>query len=465
MAELILTSHWTGGDVLPFVKIGAYLSRIGHRVTLVTHCIYKTMALENGIKFIPWDTIEEYEKFMTDMGNYTDEVSKKEEILKFRDKYENAAVKYKEYEILRKLCEKKENIIIIAKDRSEAAAMLLSEQYQIPLIQVFINPFETCSMQVFNDVFRERACQEANDLRAMVGAAEISDWLEWQSSPRMQVALWPEWFSFEENEWPVPLHKLGFPIQRLYKNEKSAGFHVIKNYIKDNSELIIITGGTSLQINREFYRSAVNACGRLKIQTIVITKYRELLPEELPDNVIWFETVDLDGVMPYATLVVNHGGIGTISGAIYAGVPQLVMGHNVDRPLNGAIISRLGLGKFLPLCAWEPEVIASNILELIQGDYKERCMSFFHTNLAVEVSFFQKLNDIVGEAEGKKSYAVKYISRKKSKRKNDEEGEKEINKVIKKDEKALTHEMEQIPAYLKNILMKKLEERKNLDTK
>jgi len=38
MANVVMTTHWTGGDVYPFIRIGSALNqRYGHKVTLVTH--------------------------------------------------------------------------------------------------------------------------------------------------------------------------------------------------------------------------------------------------------------------------------------------------------------------------------------------------------------------------------------------------------------------------------------------
>jgi len=32
MANIVITTHWTDGDVLPFIKIGSELRKRGHRV-------------------------------------------------------------------------------------------------------------------------------------------------------------------------------------------------------------------------------------------------------------------------------------------------------------------------------------------------------------------------------------------------------------------------------------------------
>jgi len=50
MANILIATHWTGGDVYPFIRIGKALKRRGHDVTIFTHCIYKNIVEQDGMK-------------------------------------------------------------------------------------------------------------------------------------------------------------------------------------------------------------------------------------------------------------------------------------------------------------------------------------------------------------------------------------------------------------------------------
>jgi len=72
MANIVITTHWTDGDVLPFIKIGSELRKRGHRVTLITHCYYKNMAKSQGLDFEAWDSPEQHRQMLEDMKEELD---------------------------------------------------------------------------------------------------------------------------------------------------------------------------------------------------------------------------------------------------------------------------------------------------------------------------------------------------------------------------------------------------------
>jgi len=72
----------------------------------------------------------------------------------------------------------------------------------------------------------------------------------------------------------------------------------------------------------------------------LVTRYEELLPKELPDKVKWFRELPLNKIFPYTSAVIHHGGMGTLSGAIAAGVPQLVLPYYLDRPYNALCLKK-----------------------------------------------------------------------------------------------------------------------------
>ena len=53
-------------------------------------------------------------------------------------------------------------------------------------------------------------------------------------------------------------------------------------------------------------------------------------------------------VLPRCAALVHHGGIGTLSAGLAAGVPQLVMPMAHDQPDNADRLRRLGAGRILP---------------------------------------------------------------------------------------------------------------------
>jgi UDP:flavonoid glycosyltransferase YjiC (YdhE family) len=67
----------------------------------------------------------------------------------------------------------------------------------------------------------------------------------------------------------------------------------------------------------------------------------------LPNGVRHFDYVPLSKVLPRSTALIHHGGIGTMSQAIAAGIPQLIIPTSHDQPDNAVRVRRLGIGEFL----------------------------------------------------------------------------------------------------------------------
>jgi UDP:flavonoid glycosyltransferase YjiC (YdhE family) len=91
----------------------------------------------------------------------------------------------------------------------------------------------------------------------------------------------------------------------------------------------------------------VDACRRLGRRGLLLSRYRDQLPADLPPGVRHFDYVPLSRVLPRAAALVSHGGIGTLSQALAAGIPQLIMPLGFDQFDNAARLGRLGVAATL----------------------------------------------------------------------------------------------------------------------
>lgn len=381
MGNIILVTHWLDGDVIPFVRIGKELRRRGHQVTLITHCHFKKMAEEAGLNFEPWDTPEEYQELVNSMNGevvqkeiqLSDEGKKRQE--KFKEKHESFDVRMKEYDKVMKYCKHKETVIL-CKNRSSIAAYMVAEKLKLPLALVMMNPTEILSSIAYNRLYANKDLPLYNRLRTEVGLVPIKSWLQWESSAKMTLALWPDWYEKTERNWPSSIEKVGFPIEvgKEYV-KKEVPLEVVK-WLESKDRPILITGGTTKLINPLFYPYSIAACEALHKPTIVLTQYPELLPQKLPDYIKWYRYLPLDNIMPYLGAIIHHGGMGTLAGALKAGIPQLILPCFVDRPYNAALIKELGVGSYLGVSKWHREEIKEALEEVLRGEMLERCKEY-----------------------------------------------------------------------------------------
>lgn len=85
---------------------------------------------------------------------------------------------------------------------------------------------------------------------------------------------------------------------------------------------------------------------------IVMTIGRDVETEEVgvvPDNVRVEQFIPQHHVFARASLLVSHAGLGTMLGAIYAGVPMVLIAVGGDQPANARLAGELGLARAFEL--------------------------------------------------------------------------------------------------------------------
>ncbi|MNC30946.1 hypothetical protein D3C75_792490 [compost metagenome] len=183
----------------------------GHKVTLLTHCCYEALAHDAGLEFIAWETPEQYSEFIENLNSKIDSVKSLDALDAFRYKYESIEIRLSEYEKIIRCCEP-QSTVIVAKNRSSLSAFLAAEKLGLPIACVFMNPLEIHSMVTFNNLFSDKLKSEANLLRSELQLPPVTSWIDWQSSPKLNIALWPEWFSPVGESWRKPILTVGFPL-------------------------------------------------------------------------------------------------------------------------------------------------------------------------------------------------------------------------------------------------------------
>jgi UDP:flavonoid glycosyltransferase YjiC (YdhE family) len=70
-------------------------------------------------------------------------------------------------------------------------------------------------------------------------------------------------------------------------------------------------------------------------------------------------------LLPRCAAIVHHGGIGTSSQGLAAGIPQLVTAMAHDQPDNGERLARLGVGRWMWVTKFAPAAAARVLGELL----------------------------------------------------------------------------------------------------
>ena len=99
---------------------------------------------------------------------------------------------------------------------------------------------------------------------------------------------------------------------------------------------IVFTPGSAMWRGHDFFDTAVEACLRMRRRAILLSRHREHIPANLPPTIRHFDFIPFSQVLPHASALVHHGGIGSCSQALAAGVRDL---HTGER---SCMMDRLG---------------------------------------------------------------------------------------------------------------------------
>jgi hypothetical protein len=136
---------------------------------------------------------------------------------------------------------------------------------------------------------------------------------------------------------------------RFRETEVEARAHSSAPWAHGAEPLVYVTFG-SVAPTMEFfpgvYRAAIDALSNLPVR-VLVTVGRDRDPADLgplPANVHAERWVPQRDVMPHAAAMVCHGGSGTVTMGLAAGVPMAVVPLFADQPYNAQSIAAIGAG-------------------------------------------------------------------------------------------------------------------------
>jgi len=134
----------------------------------------------------------------------------------------------------------------------------------------------------------------------------------------------------------------------MYDGEQAAPLAPeLQAFIEAGPAPVVFTAGTANTTSERFYAESAQACQRLNLRGILVAGQRSQLPGILPPDVVHVSHAAFSQLFPRSAAVVHHGGIGTLSQALRAGIPQLIRPMAYDQFDNASRACRLGVAKEL----------------------------------------------------------------------------------------------------------------------
>lgn len=118
-------------------------------------------------------------------------------------------------------------------------------------------------------------------------------------------------------------------------------------FLEENKPLIYISMGTVYKRGAIFYKKCIRAFKNENYNVIISAGKRLNLNQigKTPPNIKVFSSVPQLEILQKASLFITHGGMNSISEAIYYKVPMIVIPNRSDQPLNAVRVEQVGIGK------------------------------------------------------------------------------------------------------------------------
>jgi UDP:flavonoid glycosyltransferase YjiC (YdhE family) len=210
--------------------------------------------------------------------------------------------------------------------------------------------------------------REWRDIRAELGLPNSCEHPLWegQHSRLRSLGLFPRSLGAPQPDWPPQARVTGFPF---YRAPHQALDHRLERFLAGGDAPLVFTlGTTAVHDPGHFYEESAAAAARLGMRAVLVGApngnghvYAE------SSNLLVAPYAPYHLLFPRARAIVHQGGIGTLSEALLARRPMLIMPYGHDQADNAWRASRLGVARVLPRHRYRRDAVRRALQELLEA--------------------------------------------------------------------------------------------------
>jgi len=355
--NITILTFGSRGDVQPFLPLSLGLMSRGHNVILAAPARFKSLVEEHGVTFFPLaGDPEELSRRLNDAGYNFFKLLK--ELMSHAVDI-GAEMMHQTDEACR------DADLIIHTFAHAVGAHTLARKKNIPDIHIQTFPMFTptgdypnISLPNLGNRFLNRLTHTASlriteltsslgfeQVRRRAGLPKRKLYSPFKDSPsRLRTPMLCAWSPSlipPSSDWSPHVHVTGyyfFPYNDLYIPSTE-----LKEFLEAGQPPICVSFGSMVNKNAEKVDEIVReSLKRTKNRGIILSGWGSAKRESMND-LLYLESVPHDWLLPKCKILIHHGGAGTTSAALCAGIPQIVVPFMADQPFWGSRVHAIGV--------------------------------------------------------------------------------------------------------------------------
>ncbi|HCB00783.1 MAG TPA: glycosyltransferase, partial [Anaerolineae bacterium] len=357
--NITILTYGSRGDVQPFVPLSVGLMNRGHNVTLAAPARFKNLVEENKIIFVPLaGDIEDLSRKLNDSGY---------NFIKQMNELRNHAIEIGA-DIFRQTEIASQNADLIIHTFAHAVgAHTLAREKNIPDIHIQTFPMFTptgdypnITMPNFRNRFLNRLSHMVSKklffLSAQIGFEQVRRkaklpkrklFIPFDENPlHFQTPILCAWSPSilpASTDWSYPqIHVTGyyfFPLNDSYSPSPE-----LDSFLKAGKPPICISFGSMVNKDAKRIDEIVRESLRQTNNRGIILSGWGSVQHESTNDLLYIESAPHDWLLPKCRMIIHHGGAGTTSAGLRAGIPNIVVPFTADQPFWGGRVYAVGAG-------------------------------------------------------------------------------------------------------------------------
>jgi len=384
--HVIVVAIGSRGDIFPFIGLGRALQGLGCSIHFVTSGNYETAVTKAGLQYIELCDTATYEAVRDLLEHLPDKKSKLTPAQAEAARAFLSMTPEGVYRLVEASHVPGKTILAASDMYLSGAGRLVWEKLGIPYVavrhlaflmhnQMPLLPRAGYAVEMwFRNLAHRRhwPVRESElryqHLRTELGLRPHKNLVEayWYSE-QLNVALFPAWFApWFRGQLPNTIFT-NFP---LYEIVEEGLPEKLDSFLSQGSPPLVFTCASWLTNVEQYFNASRDACRALGMRGVFLSQYT---PEFDDPTSITLPYVSLKLLLPRATALVHHGGIGTVARSLAEGTPQLIVPFVGDQPFNGKMIQGLGAGLTINQDRYQRDPVSALKSLLESQSIKETC--------------------------------------------------------------------------------------------